>query len=73
MQTAPNAEKLARVTSILVLLLVDEKMASVSTNYTYKDYFQEHVNFVLIVKLNYGDMTACMFICRINYHYSSFV
>ena len=29
-----------------------------STNYTYADYFREHVNFVLIVKLNYGDMTA---------------
>ena len=29
-----------------------------STNNTYADYFREHVNFVLIVKLNYGDMTA---------------
>ena len=29
-----------------------------STSYTYADYFREHVNFVLIVKLNYGDMTA---------------
>ena len=44
-----------------------------STNYTYSDYFREHVNFVLIVKLNYGDMTACMFGCRVNYDYLSFV
>ena len=41
-------------------------------NYTYADYVREHVNFVLIVKLNYGDMTACMFSSRINYRYLSF-
>ena len=34
-----------------------------STNYTYTDYFREHVNFVLMVRLNYGNMTACMFSC----------
>ena len=43
------------------------------TSYTYADCFREHLSFVLIVKLNYGNMTACIFSCRINYRCLSFV
>jgi len=71
-QHQSDAETLVRV-PFWYCFLLDEKMAVFLTSYTYADCSREHVSFVLIVKLNYGNMTTCMLSRRINYRYLSFV